>query len=101
MATTGSLFASQVCPSPVMGYPPWSTGALVATKPSCQLLPLSVLTVNLVVFQLVSPGKFQGLRVEEKSLMAATSIFGLFGSTAMCCSASGTVVVVLTVGPTV
>src|SRR3954471_6478716 len=90
MATTGSLLASNV-PSRVAGKVP-----TVGTKASFHVVPPSAETVYLVVLV----GRGWPVLAIEKSLMAATRVLVSPGTTAMCSSDSGLVVVVVTVGPT-
>src|SRR5712691_8392804 len=87
MATTGSLLACQTCPSLVAGKPPER-----GTKFSAQLAPLFEEKANLL--RLNPP-------FWEKSLIIAIRLLKLLGSTAMCSSPSGTVVVGVIVAPTV
>jgi hypothetical protein len=87
MATTGSLFACQTCPSEVTGKPPDR-----GTKPCVQLNPLLLEKANLLVLK--PP-------FNEKSLIIAIRFSKLLGSVAMCSSASGTLEVGVIVAPTV
>src|SRR6476659_4460147 len=90
MATTGSLLACQVAPSEVTSRPELFRG----TK-RCVQLPEPPLVVDTTYFVVLNPPR------SEKSLIAATSKLEFSGSTAMCSSASGWVVVGVTVVPTV
>src|ERR1700682_6600751 len=89
MATTGSLLANQRNPSPVAGKNPKNGSSGI--KLSVHVPPPSLEYANLVVLK---------PRTLEKSLTAVTRFAGFRGSTAMCSSASGSVVVGITVGPT-
>jgi len=86
MATVGSLLACQLWPSAVLGKPPE-----VGTKLWDQLEPSVV--ENAYLLRLNPP-------FWEKSLIMATRWLKLVGSTAMCSSASGEVVVGVMVAPT-
>src|SRR5947208_7502109 len=87
IATVGSLLASQKKPSPVMRKP--SPKGSIGTSLSVHVAPLSVEKTYFVV--LTPPP------ARSKSLTAATRLLGLFGSTAMCSSASGKVLVGVTI----
>src|SRR5712692_7982370 len=88
MATTGSLLASHDWPSLVESTPFASNG----TKTSVQLPPAPAFSEKAYLVVLKPPRC-------EKSLIAATSFAGSRGSTAMCSSAAGNVVVAETTAP--
>ena len=90
IATTGSLLACHTAPSDVTSKPELLRG----TK-RCTQLPAPPFVVETTYLVVLKPPR------SEKSLIAATKSFEFSGSTAMCSSASGLVVVGVTVGPTV